>query len=269
MTARLEQIYRRTRNRRELALNIFLTIGYPSLEESWELARAALAGGADVLELGIPFSDPIAEGPTIQHSSQVALENGVNLGDCLEFTARLRAETDAGLILMGYANPYLAYGIEPLAAAIAESGVDAAIAVDLPPEESGPLAQALAGQGVALVQFLAPTTDPERAVRVLANESGFIYVVSLTGVTGARQNMGVGLATFLRRTRSLTDRPLAVGFGISSPEHVLGLHGLADGAIVGSAFVKICGLADRPLRLARAEEFVSQLAEAARQGGDS
>ena len=269
MTARLEQIYRRTRQHRELALNIFLTIGYPSLEESWELARAALAGGADVLELGVPFSDPIAEGPTIQHSSQIALENGVNLGDCLDFTARLRAETDAGLVLMGYANPFLAYGIEPLAEAVAESGVDAVIAVDLPAEESGPLARTLAGRGVGLVQFLAPTTDPERAVQVLAKESGFIYVVSLTGVTGARQNMGVGFATFLRRTRSLTDRPLAVGFGISSPEHVLGLHGLADGAIVGSAFVKICGLADRPLRLARAEEFVARLSRAARQGGDS
>lgn len=269
MTARLEQIYRRTRERGELALNIFLTIGYPSLEESWELARAALAGGADVLELGVPFSDPIAEGPTIQHSSQVALENGVNLGDCLEFTARLRAETDAGLVLMGYANPFLAYGIDPLGAAIADAGVDAVIAVDLPDEESGPLARALAGRGVSLVQFLAPTTDPERAVRVLANESGFIYVVSLTGVTGARQNMGVGFATFLRRMRSLTDRPLAVGFGISSPEHVLGLQGLADGAIVGSAFVKICGLGDRPLRLARAEEFVAQLSRAARQGGGS
>ncbi len=269
MTARLERIYRRTREHGDLALNIFLTIGYPSLEESWELARAALAGGADVLELGVPFSDPIAEGPTIQHSSQVALENGVNLGDCLEFTARLRAETDAGLVLMGYANPYLAYGIKPLAGAIADAGIDAVIAVDLPAEESGPLSRTLGERGVSLVQFLAPTTDPERAVRVLAEESGFIYVVSLTGVTGARQNMGVEFATFLRRTRSLTDRPLAVGFGISSPEHVLGLHGMADGAIVGSAFVKICGLADRPKRLARAEEFVTQLSGAARRGGDS
>ena len=269
MTTRLQGIYDRARERGDLALNIFLTIGYPSLEESWELARAALAGGADVLELGVPFSDPIAEGPTIQHSSQVALANGVNLGHCLEFAGKLRATTDAGLILMGYANPFLAYGAEPLAAAAAEAGVDGIIAADLPAEESGPLARALERRGVALVQFLAPTTDSARAARVLADGSGFIYVVSLTGVTGARQNMDVGIAAFLRRMRSLTDRPLAVGFGISSPEHVLGLHGLADGAIVGSAFVSVCGLADRPQRLARAEEFVARLSGAARQGGDS
>ena len=267
MTGRLEGIYGRARGRGDLALNVFLTIGYPSLDASYDLARAALAGGADVLELGVPFSDPIAEGPTIQHSSQIALENGVNLGDCLEFAARLRADSDAGLILMGYANPFLAFGIEPLADAVSAAGVDGIIAADLPPEEAGPLNEALEGRGAALVQFLAPTTDPERAARVLAGGSGFIYVVSLTGVTGARQNMDVGLATFLRRARSLTDRPLAVGFGISSPEHVRGLHGLADGAIVGSAFVSICGLDDPGQRLARAQEFVTRLSEAARQGG--
>ncbi len=263
MTARIDEVYRRTRRSGGLALNIFLTIGYPSLEESRDLARAALAGGADVLELGVPFSDPIAEGPTIQHSSQVALENGVNLRHCLEFAAELRAESDAGLILMGYANPFLAYGIESLADDARAAGVDGLIVADLPAEESASLARALSSQELALVQFLAPTTDPQRAEQVVANGSGFIYVVSLAGVTGARQNMDVGLATLLRRTRSLTDRPLAVGFGISSPGHVRELRGLADGVIVGSAFVNIAGQGDRVRRLAHAQEFVAVLSQAA------
>ena len=264
MTSRLDEVYQRTRDSGGLALNIFLTIGYPSLPESLDLARAALAGGADVLELGVPFSDPIAEGPTIQHSSQVALENGVNLADCLRFAAQLRSESDAGLILMGYANPFLAYGINALADDARAAGVDGFIVPDLPAEESASLSGELAERGLALVQFLAPTTDPDRAKQVVANGSGFIYVVSLTGVTGARQNMDVGLATFLRRTRLLTDRPLAVGFGISSSDHVRGLRGLADGVIVGSAFVKIAGHRDRIRRLAHAQEFVAELSQAAR-----
>ncbi len=264
MASRLDRIYRCARTDGRLVLNIFLTIGYPSLSESFELAQAALAAGADVLELGVPFSDPIAEGPTIQHSSQVALENGVTPHDCLIFAARLRSQSEAGILLMGYANPFLAYGFNALAEHAEASGVDGLIVADLPAEESGPLAGALAERGLALVQFLAPTTDPERARWVVANGSGFIYCVALTGVTGARTDMEGGLDQFLARARDLTDRPLTVGFGISTPAHVANLSGKVDGVIVGSAFIQICSLPDPAERLDRARRFVAQLADAAR-----
>ena len=157
MASRLDRIYRRARTDGRLVLNIFLTIGYPSLSESFELAQAALAAGADVLELGVPFSDPIAEGPTIQHSSQVALENGVTPHDCLIFAARLRSQSEAGLLLMGYANPFLAYGFNALAEHAEASGVDGLIVADLPAEESGPLAGALGRTGIGA----GPVSGPD------------------------------------------------------------------------------------------------------------
>ena len=259
---RLDKIYRQAGADRRLVLNIFMTIGYPTLDESLALARTALAAGADVLELGVPFSDPVAEGPTIQQSSQIALSNGVRMDDCLKFARTLRDESDAGLLLMGYANPFFSYGPQRLAAAARTAGLDGFIVADLPDEEADPLAVPVKDNGLLFVQFLSPTTGPRRSARLVSRGSGFIYCVALTGVTGAREAQDSGLDGFLRKARRLTTRPLAVGFGISTPKHIRDLHGLADGVIVGSAFIEICQGPDEAKRLRRAGQFVSRLAAA-------
>lgn len=229
----------------------YAVLGYPSRQASLETIKTLVETGADLLELGIPFSDPLADGPTIQAATQQALENGTTLKECLALARDLRQQgIDTPALLMGYVNPMLAYGLEQFVADAATARIDGFIVPDLPPEEAGELESLCRQYGLALVYLLAPTSTPERIKLVAERSKGFIYLVSLTGVTGARRQLPPGLADFVRRVRAATDTPLAVGFGIGSGEQAKIVAQLADGIIVGSALVK---------RAAESPESVRQL----------
>src|SRR5512135_2863878 len=220
----------------------YSVLGYPGRAASIEVVQTLVAAGADLLELGVPFSDPLADGPTIQAATQRALEQGVTLAECIAMAADLRARgVRTPALFMGYINPILAYGVERLAADSAAAGVDGFIVPDLPPEEADELDAACRRHGLALVYLLAPTSSPERIALVAEKSQGFIYLVSLTGVTGARASLASGLAGFVARVRAVTPKPLAVGFGIGSGEQAREVAQWADGVIVGSALVKCAG----------------------------
>ncbi|HEX7973818.1 MAG TPA: tryptophan synthase subunit alpha [Anaerolineales bacterium] len=220
------------------ALMPYFTLGFPTPQQSLSILEAIAGAGADLIELGIPFSDPLADGPTIQHSTQVALEQGMTLKRCLEQVAELRrGGVQAPLVLMGYINPILSYGLAQFATDAAAAGADGFIVPDLPPEEAGALQSACRVHGLALIYMLAPTSTPQRLAQVAAQANGFIYLVSLTGVTGARRSLPTGLADFVGRVRAATSTPLAVGFGIATPEQAYTVGRLADGVIVGSALI--------------------------------
>lgn len=217
----------------------YTVMGYPDREAGLETIRQLVDAGADLLELGIPFSDPLADGPTIQAATQQSLENGTTLKDCLQMTRELRAEgIDTPGVMMGYVNPMMAYGLEQFVADAAEAGVDGLIVPDVPPEEADELNALCEKHGLALIQFLAPTSTADRIKLVTKNAKGFIYLVSLTGVTGGRNKVSDTLNTFVDRVREETDTPLAVGFGISNGEQAAEVAQYADGIIVGSALVK-------------------------------
>ena len=202
-------------------------------------------GGADLIELGVPFSDPVADGKTIQHCSQVALENGMTLRKGLELVRELRAKgLSIPIVLMGYANPFMAYGTEQLAVDAAQAGVNGLIVPDLPPQEAVQWKSVFSKKGIDMIFFLAPTTSQERMSKIVAASSGFIYCLSVAGVTGARENLASDLGGFISEVRQHTDTPLAVGFGLSKPEQIREVVGMADGAIVASALLQ--GLPDRP-----------------------
>jgi tryptophan synthase alpha chain len=210
------------------ALMPYYTLGYPDRATSLDVI-AAIAADSDLLELGVPFSDPLADGPTIQHSTQVALERGTTLAGCLEMLRELRGRgIDTPVLLFGYYNPFLAYGLDALAADARAAGAQGFIVPDLPPEEAADLESAAAAQGLAYVHFLAPTSSPRR----------------IAAVTGARQTVGSDLAGFIERVRQRTTTPLAVGFGISTPEQAATIGRLADGVIVGSALINAVDRAD-------------------------
>jgi len=220
------------------ALLAYLTAGYPEAGATEALAGAIIEAGADMLEIGVPFSDPLAEGPTIQRSSQVALEQGATLDTCIEACAALRKRYSVvPLILMGYYNPVLSYGLDRFAERAASAGVDGVIVVDLPAEEAAPLVQVCRPRGIDVILLLAPTSTDERIRKVSEVASGFVYCVSVAGVTGARERLSEGLDGFLERVRKHVDLPLAVGFGISTAAHVRAVGELADGAAVGSAVI--------------------------------
>lgn len=216
----------------------YLTVGFPARASTLELVPALEAAGADLFELGMPFSDPLADGATVQRATQRALQNGVNLEFCLATVAGLRERgVAAPLLLMGYYNPLLRFGVERACVALAAAGGDGWIIPDLPPEEATELHQQARAHNLDLIMFVAPTTPDERIAQIVKLASGFIYCVSLTGVTGARRELASDLTTFLDRVRRFTDLPLVVGFGISSPAHVAQVAAMADGAIVGSALI--------------------------------
>jgi tryptophan synthase alpha chain len=213
----------------------YSVLGYPT-------RQTLAAAGADLLELGIPFSDPLADGPTIQAATQKSLENGTTVKDCLAMTAELRRQgVDTPALYMGYINPILAYGLDQFIADAATAGVDGLIVPDLPPEEAAELEAACAEHDLALVYLLAPTSTQERIKLVAEKSQGFIYLVSLTGVTGARTELPPDLAEFVARVRAQTDKPLAIGFGIGQGDQARAVGQLVDGVIVGSALVKRAG----------------------------
>jgi tryptophan synthase alpha chain len=220
----------------------YYPIGYPTYEASLDTIAALADAGADGFEIGIPFSDPLADGPTIQAATQRALENGVTVRRCLDAVRDLRARgLRQPMLMMGYLNPLLAYGLDRFVRDAKAAGADGFIVPDLPPEEADQLRDSCAREGLALVFLLAPTSNAARIALVAERATGFIYLVSVTGVTGARSDLPSDLAEFVSRVRSQTDKPLAVGFGISRPEQARMMNDLTDGFIVGSALVKAGG----------------------------
>ncbi len=236
----IEQAFARARAENRATFMPFFTIGYPDLPTSLDVIEALVAAGADAIELGVPFSDPLADGPTIQHSSQVALANGIRLADCIQAVRTLRSRgVTVPLILMGYVNPIMTYGFERYAHDAMEAGASGFIVPDLPTEEAGEFAGFCAADGLALIPLLAPNSRPERIKQVVAGAHGFVYLVSVTGVTGARDVLPTNLTDYVRRVRGLTSLPLAVGFGISRPEQVRTIASLADGVVVASALIRL------------------------------
>lgn len=258
--SRIAETFARLRAEGRVALMPYLTVGFPERDSALDLVPAMEAAGASLFELGVPFSDPLADGATIQRSTQRALANGVTMADCIATAARLRERgVRAPLLLMGYYNPLLRYGVDRACAELAAAGGDGWIIPDMPPEESGELRRAAAAHGLDLVMFVAPTTPEERIAQIVGQASGFIYVVALTGVTGARQSVAANLGEVLARVRRHSDLPLVVGFGISMPEHVAEVARLADGAIVGSALIAHLEQLEAPAATAGAAAFVRQL----------
>ena len=263
-TARIARAFGRAREEKRLAVVVYLTVGYPDRAATAALLRAALDGGADVLELGVPFSDPLADGATVQRASEIALRQGVSLADCLAEAATVVRDRDAAVLLMGYTNPFLRYrgGLAGFAADAARSGVAGIIVPDLPSEESAEFDAALDPEGLARIDLYAPTTPDERLARLVPRARGFVYCVSLTGVTGARRALGADVAEFVGRVRRHTSLPIAVGFGISSPAHVTSLRGIADAVVVGSAALDAVSAAEANRRPEALRAFVSSLATA-------
>ncbi|MGH2350863.1 MAG: tryptophan synthase subunit alpha [Chloroflexota bacterium] len=244
------------------------TIGYPQLGAAQRLVPALLEGGFDLIELGVPFSDPQADGATIQRASYVALRNGTTPAHCLQAVRELRAGgVTAPLLFLSYYNPILAMGLERFAGQAAEAGLDGLIVPDLPPEESDDLLDALEPAGIDPIFLVAPTSTDDRLHAVAARARGFVYCVSLAGVTGAREDLAVGLPAYLARVRKVTDLPLAVGFGVSRPEHVAALRGHADAAVVASALIDRMDGTPPEQHAAALRDFAATLRIAAGPGG--
>ncbi|CAM9331807.1 unnamed protein product [Chrysoparadoxa australica] len=236
--SRLCQVFKGVEASGRAAFTPYLTAGYPMREDTVDLLLSLQEGGAGVIELGVPFTDPQADGATIQATNQVALKNNIRLSDCLQF---VKAARQRGLvtpvILMGYYNPFLAYGLDALMADVKEAGADGFIVVDLLPEEASLFVQKCRSSGLSFIPLVSPTTTDERLKYVASCADSFIYCVSVTGVTGARTGLPTDLKDFVARIRKSTDKPLAVGFGISTPEQVRDVAALADGVVVGSAIM--------------------------------
>ncbi|HEY6442467.1 MAG TPA: tryptophan synthase subunit alpha [Candidatus Acidoferrales bacterium] len=221
----------------EMGLVAYITAGDPSLAASEKIVLASAEAGADVIELGVPFSDPVADGPTIQRASERALRSGTSLAGVIDLVRRLRLQTDVPLMLFSYFNPILQMGVEKFADGAAKAGADGVLATDLTPEEAGEYRAAMQARGLDTIFLAAPTSTDERLAKITACSSGFLYLISRTGVTGARETFPEDLPSLARRARRFTKLPLAVGFGISQPAHVTVLGGIADAAVVGSALV--------------------------------
>ncbi|HEX74993.1 MAG TPA: tryptophan synthase subunit alpha [Dehalococcoidia bacterium] len=240
------------------ALIAYVTVGYPSIEATLEVVPLLASLGCDVVELGIPFSDPLADGVTIQEASYRALRQGVSPLSCLDTAARLREKISIPLIFMTYYNPVFSFGIDNFCQACLNSGIDGLIIPDLPPEESNELETSTQQRQLDLIYLLAPNS-PEERIRVVAQKSrGFIYLVSLTGTTGARERLPPDLESFVARVRQKTSQPLCVGFGISTPEQAQRVAKIADGTIVGSRLIQL--LDERPLN--KLAEFIKSLRKA-------
>jgi tryptophan synthase alpha chain len=258
--SRLSDMFARARAENRVAFMPFLTVGYPDLESSFALMREVVDAGADAIELGIPFSDPLADGPTIQKSSYKALQNGTAPADAIDIVARLRkAGVAVPLILMGYFNTFLALGEERVISDAARAGADGLIISDLPPEESDGVLGHCRKHGLDLIFLVAPTSDDARIDEVVRRASGFIYCVGVVGVTGGREALAEELPGFVGRLRARTDLPLAVGFGISKRAHIEALAGLADAAIVGSALIDVVESSPEAERVKRVRDYVEVL----------
>lgn len=237
---RIGRLFERLRKEdRRPALIAYLTAGDPALERTPSLVAALERGGADLIELGVPFSDPVADGPVIQRASERALRAGTRLRGVLEAARRIRASSEIPILLFTYLNPALRYGIETLARDAAAAGIDGCLFTDLSVEEAEDYVAAMRRHGLDTVFLAAPTSPPERLRLVAEHSSGFVYLVSRTGVTGERESLSSAVEPLVKAMREITGLPLAVGFGISKPEHAAAVGALADGVVVGSAFVRL------------------------------
>ncbi|RJX34850.1 MAG: tryptophan synthase subunit alpha [Desulfarculus sp.] len=238
MSASIKEAFAAARGQGRCAFLPFVTGGYPDPELCLELMQTLDQAGADLIEVGVPFSDPLADGPVIQRSSQLALAAGATPGSVLELVARAAARVAAPLVLMTYVNPLLAMGTAEFAARAAGAGAAGVIVPDLPPEEAGPWLEAARGQDLDTVFLAAPTTPPERLARIAAVSRGFLYYVALVGVTGAELALDQGLLDGLQKAREVAGLPVAAGFGVATPAQARGLAAAADGVIVGSALMR-------------------------------
>jgi tryptophan synthase alpha chain len=236
-STRIAQRFAELRASGELGIIAYITAGDPSLDATYKFVLALAEAGADAIELGIPFSDPLADGPTIQRASERALKAGTTLAGVLDLVGRIRESSQIPLILFGYYNPIFQMGVEKFAAAASAAGADGVLVTDLTPEESVDYRRILAAHRLDAVFLGAPTSTDERLATIAACTSGFLYLISRTGVTGAKDSLPDELPALLRRARAITKLPIAVGFGISLPGHVSLLGGLADAAVIGSALV--------------------------------
>jgi len=221
------------------ALVAYITAGDPAPERTVELALALERGGADILELGVPFSDPIADGPVIQHASDRALRAGTTVAGVLDIAAQIRKQSDMPIILFSYLNPLLRYGFDKLCEDARAAGVDGCLFTDLSVEEAGDTVETMRQHGLDTVFMAAPTSTERRLKLVAEFSTGFVYVVSRTGVTGERATVAGGVDSLVTQLRQLTELPIAVGFGISKREHVAAVGGYADGVVVGSALMRV------------------------------
>ena len=258
---RIDAFFEKNRPTKCKALIAYLTVGYPTTDATLEIAQALVAGGCDMIELGIPFSDPLADGATIQRASQHALESGITPSKCLDVATELRKHVDIPLLFMGYYNPMLHYGLDRFCAASRKAGIDGFIVPDLPPDEGSEAEAIMKKHGLDLVYLVAPTSSSEKRLKFIAGKAqGFIYVVSLKGVTGARTAISNDLDAFISRVRKVTSKPLCVGFGISTPEQAQRVARLADGVIIGSRILDIIEKSKRPA--ADVKAFIAEVRSA-------
>lgn len=251
----------------DMGLVAYLTAGDPSLAATQEIVLAAANAGADVLELGIPFSDPVADGPTIQRASERALHAGTTLTGVIELVAQLRQKTDVPIVLFGYFNPILQMGLREFAEKAAKAGADGALVTDMTPEESTDYRKIMHEHNLDTVFLAAPTSTDKRLKLIAESSTGFLYVISRAGVTGAKDSLPEELPAMIRRTRKVSSLPIAVGFGISLPTQITVLGGIADAVVVGSALVAEIEKAPTPAAAARAvAERVRVLKHAAKHG---
>jgi len=237
-TSRIQEKFRQLGEANAKGLVIYLTAGDPSLDATGKLLEAVERGGADIIELGIPFSDPLADGPVIQRASERALASGTSLRKVLHALPEWRKRVHAPIVLFSYYNPILQYGLEAFARDASEAGADGVLAVDLSPEEAGPYIQTMRKWNLDTIFLAAPTSTDERLQRVAQASTGFLYLIARAGVTGERSQMSQSTRPLIERVRKMTRLPLAVGFGLSSPEQVRSVQELADAAVVGSAVVR-------------------------------
>lgn len=265
---RIDETFHALERAKRAALMPYLPLGYPTLALAVSLMRAAQDAGADILELGVPFSDPLADGPVIQHATQVALENGMDLKKCLSMVQAARSQgVTIPLVLMGYYNPLLQYDLKKFARDAFEAGADGVIVPDLPMEEADDLRDALGEYDLHLIFLAAPTSSDERLRKIGKQTRGFVYLVSLTGVTGARTGLPEELEEFVGRARQATDKPVCVGFGIADGASAKRVAQIADGVIVGSALVQKIGDPSDAEHNARA--LIGELAAAVHAGSAS
>jgi tryptophan synthase alpha chain len=274
LKTRIQKRFEALREAGELGIVAYITAGDPSLDATLKFVLALADASADVIELGVPFSDPLADGPTIQRASERALKSGTTLAGVIDLIRRIRKSSQVPLVLFSYYNPILQMGLEKFASAAEAAGADGVLATDLTPEESADYRRTLGAHHLDTIFLGAPTSTDERLASIAACSSGFLYLISRTGVTGAKEALPDDLPTLLRRARGVTQLPLAVGFGISLPGHVSVLGGLADAAAVGSALVSEIEKATKSSASAKAmdaaasalSEKVRALKQAARHG---
>lgn len=260
MSERLRERFRRGREEQRTLFIGYITAGFPRREETIPILEALERAGTDVIEIGVPFSDPLADGATIQAANEVALRQGISLGDCFDLVRTARARgLRVPVLLMGYYNPILAYGEARAARDAAASGVDGFIVVDLPPAEAGPFIADCRSNGLSFVPLVAPTSREERIKSIAACADAFIYCVSMTGTTGRTDVTVNSLPAFLERVRRHTALPLGVGFGITRAEHVAAVGQLAEAAIVGTAIIRAAGDAPPGEAAAAVEGFVAAM----------